>query len=728
MPLVDEQIKQRKQNDREAFEETFINLSSVINGSDKLKQALNSEKEKTVDAIGEILSYLKVKIPKDDSGDFPDMNAHIEYYLRPYGILHRSVNLVGKWYNDAIGPLLGQTKNGDTVALIPSALRGYTYFDYELKKRIKLNGKTAKNLQTEAMCFYKPLPLRKLKTFDFIKYAFGAISRMDWLVMILATVSVTLLGMFAPMVNQMIFSDIIPSEQVSIVLPAAFLLIGVTLSKMLMKITEQLVLSRINTKVSVMGESAAMARLLSLPPSFFKDYSAGELTNIMGGFGSVCSLLVDVIFSTGLTAVLSLTYLGQILTFTPALLLPALCIIAANVVISLFSTMVNIKITRERLNHEAKCDGVVYSLLSGIQKIKLSGSEKRCFAKWANLYKEGAELEYNPPLIIKINNVISALVFSVGTVALYLFAANAGIAVADFIAFNLSFGLVSAALNSIASLAVTYSQVTTNMEMIKPIMECLPETSTGKQTVSRLMGAIELNNISFRYSENMPLVIDNLSLKIKSGQYVAIVGETGCGKSTLMRLIMGFESPAKGSVYYDGKDLSKLDLKSLRRFTGAVMQNGKLFRGDIYSNIVVSAPWLTLDDAWKAAEIAGIADDIREMPMEMHTIISENGGGISGGQKQRLMIARAVASKPKILLLDEATSALDNITQAKVSAALDKLKCTRIVIAHRLSTIMHCDRIVVLKNGKISEDGTYDELLALNGEFAELVKRQRLDS
>ena len=245
--------------------------------------------------------------------------------------------------------------------------------------------------------------------------------------------------------------------------------------------------------------------------------------------------------------------------------------------------------------------------------------------------------------------------------------------------------------------------------------------------MERLSGGIELNNVSFRYGENMPLVVDNLSLKIRPGQYVALVGPTGCGKSTLMRLMLGFETPQKGAIYYDGQDLASIDLKSLRRKTGVVMQNGKLFSGDIFSNITISAPWLTVDDAWQAAELAGIAEDIRRMPMGMHTIISEGSGGVSGGQRQRLMIARAIAPKPRILMFDEATSALDNLTQKKVSESLDSLKCTRIVIAHRLSTIRRCDRILYLEDGKIQEDGTYEELISRNGKFAELVARQQLN-
>ena len=237
-----------------------------------------------------------------------------------------------------------------------------------------------------------------------------------------------------------------------------------------------------------------------------------------------------------------------------------------------------------------------------------------------------------------------------------------------------------------------------------------------------------MNNVYFRYGENTPYIVNDMSLKIRPGEYVAIVGRTGCGKSTLMRLLLGFETPERGAIYYDGKDIKKLDLCSLRRKIGTVMQSGGLFQGDIYSNIVITAPELTLDDAWEAAEKAGIADDIRSMPMGMQTLISEGQGGISGGQKQRLMIARAIAPKPKILMFDEATSALDNRTQKQVSEALDAMGCTRIVIAHRLSTIRHCDRILVLDKGKIIEDGTYSELIEKGGYFAELVERQRLDN
>jgi len=379
------------------------------------------------------------------------------------------------------------------------------------------------------------------------------------------------------------------------------------------------------------------------------------------------------------------------------------------------------------MNEAGKESGMVYALINGVAKIKNAGAEKRAFAKWSRQYVNAAEYLYKPPMFLKLNGTIITAISLVGTIVIYYTAIHSGITMADYMAFNSAYGMVSGAFASLAGIVITVSRIQPILKMVTPILETEPEIDTKRQVVTRLRGSIELNNVSFRYQKTMPNVLDNLSLKIRPGQYVAIVGKTGCGKSTLIRILLGFEKPQKGAVYYDGKDINSMDVKSLRQKIGVVMQNGKLFQGDIYSNITISAPQLTLEQAWEAAEMAGMADDIRQMPMGMHTIISEGHGGISGGQRQRLLIARAIAPKPRILMFDEATSALDNITQKQVSESLERLKCTRIVIAHRLSTIRHCDRIVVLDQGKIVEDGTYEELLERKGHFAELVERQQVD-
>ena len=316
------------------------------------------------------------------------------------------------------------------------------------------------------------------------------------------------------------------------------------------------------------------------------------------------------------------------------------------------------------------------------------------------------------------------IISSLGTIVLYYFAIKTGVNRGNYIAFTVAFGAISGAMMSLSSVALQFANLGPILELIRPVMNEKPESSSGRKIPTSLSGDIEVSNITFKYSEDGPKILDNLSLSIKKGEYIAIVGTTGCGKSTLIRLLLGFEKPDKGSIFYGGRDLANLDLRSVRQKIGVVMQNGSLFPGDIFSNIIVTSPWKTMDDAWEAAKIAGIDEDIRNMPMGMHTLISEGAGGISGGQKQRLMIARAVISKPQILIFDEATSALDNITQNHVSNSISSFNSTRIVVAHRLSTIKNCDRIVVLDKGKIAEQGSYEELMGLKGKFYDLAIRQ----
>lgn len=726
MGWFDEQIRQRKQNDNDVFADSFINIAGAVMGG-KVSAALNDSRQLTKDAIDEILKFYHVK-SREVPENIKDTNEQLEYLMRPYGIMRRNVNLEDGWYKDAIGAMLAVKKSdGSIVALIPAGLSGYSFFDTESGKRVRVNSKNQKLFEKEAIAFYKPFPLKKIGIPDLLRYIVRTLSISDFVMVAAATLAVTLIGMLSPKINNIIFSQVIESGSMQLLLAITVFLVCVTVSQMIITAVKSLITARINTKMSISVQAATMMRVLSLPADFFKNYSSGELSSRSQHINTLCNMIVSTVLSAGLTSVFSLVYISQIFVYAPALVVPALIIIASTVVFSVVSALVQMRISKKQMQLASKESGMSYALISGVQKIKLAGAEKRAFARWGNLYAKEASLTYNPPTFIKLNSVISTAITLIGTLVMYYAAVQSQVSVADYYAFNIAYGMISGAFTSLAGIALTVAQIKPIMDMAKPILEAVPEVSEGKQVLTRLSGGIELNNVSFRYNENMPLVLDDLSLKIRSGQYVAIVGKTGCGKSTLMRLMLGFETPQKGAIYYDGKDLSTIDLKSLRKKIGVVMQDGKLFQGDVYSNIVISAPWLTIDDAWQAAELAGIADDIRRMPMGMHTMISEGSGGVSGGQRQRLMIARAIAPKPKILMFDEATSALDNLTQKKVSESLDSLKCTRIVIAHRLSTIKQCDRIIVLDKGKIIEDGKYDELIAKNGFFAELVSRQRLD-
>ncbi|MBE6596559.1 MAG: NHLP bacteriocin export ABC transporter permease/ATPase subunit [Ruminococcaceae bacterium] len=727
MGWFDEQIKQRKRNDDAIFNEAFVGIADAVLGS-KMSAAFVSDEVRAEGAIGEILKYYKVK-PREVPDSIKGLNDRLEYLLRPHGIMRRNVKLESGWYKDAIGAILGTRKDdGSVVAFIPKGLSGYVYFDAPTGKWLRLNKKNGLLFEDEAICFYKPFPLKRLTVASLSKYIVESLSAADIALVILATLAVSAIGLLSPKLNNLLFGTVVQSENLRLLLAITVFMISVTISTLLISSVRSLLTARINTKMELSVQAATMMRVMSLPAEFFKQYSSGELSSRTQYIQSLCSMLVSTVLGTGLTSLFSLIYISQIFVYAPTLVVPALIIIVATILFSLVTTFYQMRYSKKQMELGAKESGMSYALITGVQKIKLSGAEKRAYARWSDLYAKQVELTYNPPLFLRANGAFSSIISLTGVIVMYYMSVSSGISVADYYAFNTAYGMVSGAFMSIAGITTVIAQFKPIIEMAKPIMDTVPEVSEGKVVIDRLSGGIELNNVSFRYNESMPLVLDDLSLKIRPGQYIAIVGATGCGKSTLMRIMLGFEKPQKGAVYYDGKDLNAIDLKSLRRRIGVVMQNGKLFQGDIYSNIVISAPSLTVDDAWAAAEMAGIAEDIRRMPMGMHTIISEGSGGVSGGQRQRLMIARAIAPKPKILMFDEATSALDNLTQKIVSDSLEKLKCTRIVIAHRLSTIKQCDRIIYLEKGKILEDGTYDELIAKNGKFAELVERQRLDT
>ncbi len=726
MGWFDEQIKDRMRADNEVFEDSFLKAAGVIMGR-KLSAAMNDQRQAATDAIGEILKCYHIK-PREVPESMTDMNDTLEYLLRPHGIMRRNITLEKGWYKDASGPMIGTLKeDGSIVALIPTGMTHYSYFDAKTGKRVRLNAKTEKLIDMEAIAFYKPFPSKKIGIAGLLRYIIENIRPADVALVVIATLAVTLIGFLTPKLNEMLFSDVLESGTIKGLIAIAVFIVCVSLSSLLLGTVKGMLMSRLTSRLTLSVEAAAMMRMLALPASFFKNYSSGELASRSQYLNLLVRQLLDMVLTTGLTSLFSLAYVSQIFAYAPALVTPALIVIIATVVVSIASAFIQIRVSKQQMELASKESGMSYALISGIQKIKLSGAEKRAFARWGDVYTKSARLLYDPPMFLKVNAVFTTAISLVGTIIIYYAAVKSGVSVSEYYAFNVAYGMVSGAFTALAGVALSAAQIKPILEMAKPILDAEPEVAEEKQVVERLMGGIELNNVTFTYNQDMPNVLDGISLKISPGQYVAICGKTGCGKSTLMRIMLGFEKPQRGGVFYDGKDLERIDLKSLRRRIGTVMQAGKLFTGDIYSNIVITNPRLTLDEAWEAAEMAGFADDIRSMPMGMFTLISEGQGGISGGQRQRLLIARAIAPKPRILMFDEATSALDNITQKIVSDSLEKLKCTRIVIAHRLSTIRQCDRIIVLDKGHIVEDGSYDELIAKNGFFAELVARQRVD-
>ena len=724
MGWFDDQIEFRKKHEREMLGDSFENIARSVTGR-KVRSILQEQGDIS-DAVSALLKHMGVKereVPPSIKG----LRDRLDYLLSSTGILYREIILTKGWHADAMGPMIATLREGGTViAVLPAAMGGYEYMDPATGKRVKVSAQTEKAISEEALCFYRPLPMRELKLRDLLRYMLSCLTTRDLTSFGIATLAITLVGLLTPKLNNILMGTVIETGSMQLLYAAVSFLLFATIGTIILSIVRSMLLSRIRYKLNINVSAATMMRILSLPAPFFKDYSAGELNQYISYMDSLCSTIVDSVFSTAVTGVFSLVYLTQIFAYAPSLVWPSLAVTILTLGVSLLSARIQMRIDQEKMVHTAQERGLVYSLITGIQKIRLSGAENRAFSKWAQLYVKSAQLTFNPPAIIRLSSVFTTAISLLGTAIMYYVAVINKVSIADYYAFNAAYAYISSAFTSLASMALSAASVKPIINLIKPLLAAQPEASGSKETVTRLSGNIELSHVTFGYDPDSKPLFEDFNLSIPARQYVAIVGKSGCGKSTLVRLLLGFEKPSRGVILYDRKDLQALDMRSVRRQIGTVMQDGKLFSGSIFDNIVISSPTLKLQEAWDAAEIAGIADDIRDMPMGMNTMLQDGGGTISGGQRQRLMIARAIAPKPKILIFDEATSALDNITQRKVSEALDRMKCTRIIIAHRLSTIRHCDRILVIDGGKIAEDGTYEQLIAKNGIFAELVERQRL--
>lgn len=567
-------------------------------------------------------------------------------------------------------------------------------------------------------------PERKLNFLDILVFSLQSLNVADILYVFLISAAVALINMLLPYLNKEIFDNIIPSGETGNLLPIVVVLAASGAGAALFTVTRSLLMMRLRDKVNVDVQAAMIDRTFKLPASFFRKFSSGELSNRIMSVSSICSMLSDTVLSGILSLLFSLVYFYQVYVYAQSLLGICILLMSANILLSAATYACTLRFHRDIQPRSAALTGFLFSLVTGMQKIKTSGAERRAFARWASLFKEASPDKADKPLVITIAPTLSMVLSLGGTLLIYGKAFTSGVQLSDFIAFNVAFGMVSGAIASFNGILPTLAQLKPMSELVRPVLEEIPESEEGMPEVSSLSGAIEINELKFRYDDESPYLYDGLNLKIKAGEYVGIVGESGCGKSTLMRLLLGFEKPESGSIFYDHYNLANVNKSSLRRHIGTCMQDKNLFGGTIFDNITLNAPLSSYNDAWEAARLAGVDEDIREMPMRMHTLISDSGTGISGGQRQRILIARALAGKPSILFFDEATSALDNITQDKVAKNLDQMKCTRVCIAHRLSTIRSCDRILVLKGGKIIEEGTYASLMDRHGFFYELVNKQ----
>ena len=724
MSLFEEKQHNKKVLEDEMLEEAVQKLAGVVVGEDE-GITPESERLRMLSAMEDLGRSLNISVPYTANAELSE-EWYQEQYFRPQGVLWRSVELKGAWYNDTIGVMLASLKDGTFVALLPAWNKGCCFRDPNTGKRVRVTKKEAQQFRTEATLYYRPLPMRKIVIRDVWDYIRSSVSGTELIMLVASTIIALLLSMVTPAMAQVLTSNVVKFSDLRLLSVILLVLLMVAGAAFLVNAIKQLILARISTKIAVPLQAAFMMRILSAPAGELKNFSAGDLGSRIGTMYNSLKMLLNMFLSIMLTAACSFICFPQMFYYAPG---PALVALGVTILLSILYVVVirmRFSVSEDTMRYRARESGLTYSLIDGMQKITLSGAQKRAFALWARVYRDSVRTIYNPPLLLKIFNVLTPVILLAGTICIYPAALSGKISQSDFYAFLTSWSILTGALTMIGTSAMSFADSLPVFTILKPVMDFEPETGEAREVVQKLKGNISMQHITFQYTEEMPPVLEDLNIEIQSGEYVAIVGATGCGKSTVLRLLLGFEKPGHGEIFYDGKNLSSLDVTSLRRRIGTVLQDGDVLQGTILSNITVSNTNLTEEDAWAAARTAGIAEDIGRLPLKMHTPLPANGRGISGGQKQRLLIARAVAGQPAILFFDEATSALDNVTQKAVSDAIGEMGCTRLVIAHRLSTIQNCDRILYLDKGKIAEEGTYEELMKKNALFAELVRNQQI--
>lgn len=647
------------------------------------------------------------------------------------GMQVRQVRLETGWQRRDNGPLIG-FHGSRPVALLPASPEKYRLFDPGSEESVAVDEEAAGMIDANAYAIFAALPGKTSGVAGLLRFMLGKCWPGDLWNILLVSLVAGLIPMLTPLVTQSIFEDIIPVTDrqglvmvVQVMLVAAFATAGVNFAR-------GVTVLRLKNRSRLVAESALWLRLLALPAAFFRRYEAGDLAQRMYSVtqvsmmlsNSVMTALFNALFSFG--SLLVMLYYSWKLTFAAA----AVWLVYLAVTGWLEWRMVAAK--RKMMAAAGETSGQVLQIINGLGKIRVQGAEAQAFYLWASRFGEQWKWDRDfrwQSNWLELANALQPVLLTMAIFWLTMSwlapgsADGQSITLPQFMGFNAALTGFNVTLTGLVSQSAGLLEIVPIIERLRPVLEAEPEVTEDKAEAGELSGRLEINNVSFRYRPELPFVLHNVSILVQPGQFVAIVGASGSGKSSLLRLLLGFEKPEIGAVYYDRQDLAELNVASIRSQIGVVLQNGQLMAGDVLTNIIGSLP-LTIDDAWQAAEMVGLADDIRAMPMGMHTFISEGAANISGGQRQRILIARAIIHRPRIIMFDEATSALDNRTQAIVTESLGRLKATRIVVAHRLSTVMNADVIYVMDKGVVVEQGTYGELVAKNGLFATLAKRQ----
>ncbi len=713
-------FQQRQQLNQDVTQKVVRTLSGVL-GQDDFQET-DSPLLAAAGAVGQALGVtIQPPAPSENTARTQEP---LDAIARASQLRLRRILLRGQWWQQDSGPIVAYTQfDHHPVALLPLPGSRYELFDPVALNagaqtaRVPVTQAMANTLDPAAYIFYRPLPATDLNALSLLKFAFRGQGR-DWLTILLTGIAATLIGMLVPQATAALVDTAVPYSDRSLLIQIGLGLLVAAFGASSFRLADAHL------------QAAVWDRLLTLRTSFYRDYAIGDLNSRVSSISSIRRKLSGSALQGLFAGAFSLLNLGLLFYYSPPLAGVALLVALVILAVTIASGLVLVRKYKPLLEIQGQLYGLVVQLINGVSKLRIAGAEERAFAAWGQQYGRQLRLTLSTQQLEDAVDVFNTVLPIFTTLILFWLASqlidnmgDGGLSTGTFLAFSVAFGTFIAGATSLSNTCVELLDILPLWQRAQPILTADPEVNRTKADPGQLSGALQVDRVNFRYTPDGPLILDDVSFEAQPGEFIALVGPSGSGKSTAMRLLLGFDLPDKGTVYYDGQALSGLDVTAVRRQFGVVMQTSRLSAGSIFENLAGGA-LISLDDAWDAAEKAGLAEDLRAMPMQMHTVVSEGGTNLSGGQRQRLLIARALAVRPKIMLMDEATSALDNRTQKVVTDSLDRLNVTRVVIAHRLSTVRNADRIYVIEAGRVVQQGSFDELAAAGGLFGQLIKRQ----
>ncbi|WP_432163685.1 NHLP bacteriocin export ABC transporter permease/ATPase subunit [Streptomyces tendae] len=637
----------------------------------------------------------------------------------------RSVRLEDRWWRDDVGPLVGhRTLSGAPVALLWRR-GGYVAVHPATGRETPVERANAGEFEPRAVMFYRPLPERRLSPLRLLRFCLAG-TRRDLSGLLLAGLVTVALGALVPIATGRVLGEFVPKAQTDLIVQVCLAVMLSSVVAAAFMLLQNLTILRLEGRIEATLQPAVWDRLLRLPTKFFTERSTGELASAAMGISAIRRLLAGVGPTVAQSVTVGAMNLGLLLWYSVPMALAAIGMLVVVAGVFLGLGLWQVRWQRRLVKLTNKLNNQAFQTLRGLPKLRVAAAENYAYAAWAERFAHSRELQQRAGRIKNLNAVLGAVYLPLCTLLMFMLLAGparGSMSAAEFLTFNASVTMLLTSVTQLTGAFVSGVAALPLFEEIRPVLDATPEVRTASTRPGPLSGAIEARRLSFRYTDDGPLVLDDVSFEVRPGEFVAVVGPSGCGKSTLLRLLIGFDRPLSGSVLYDGQDLAALDQSAVRRQCGVVLQHAQPFTGSILDVICGTEPY-TPEEAMAAARMAGLAEDIERMPMGLHTIVS-GGGAVSGGQRQRLMIAQALIRRPRVLFFDEATSALDNETQRTVIESTKALNATRVVIAHRLSTVLDADRVIVMEDGKVAQQGPPAELLAdTGGRLHELVRRQ----